>query len=307
MISVKNLIKNYRNIQALKGVSFNINSGEVFGYIGPNGSGKTTTIRIVCGLVRPNSGSVEILGTDALRKFDKIGCKIGVVMENNGLYPNLTAVENLEFFDRLFADNKSQRHVRIEEALEMVELTDRKSYLIKTYSKGMQRRLSITRALLAQPKILILDEPFDGIDVESRHTLIKILKQWVQEPGRCIFMTSHNMADIESVCTSLAIIKEGEIIAYDTINNLGNKNGITNIEVIFTELPDEKAINDILKNIQSIVGYNIDGNTVFIKSKDFQIGSEVASRFLSSGFKFAEIKNKRESIEEFYLRIVKKQ
>jgi ABC-2 type transport system ATP-binding protein len=307
MICVKNLIKNYRNIQALKGVSFNINSGEVFGYIGPNGSGKTTTIRAVCGLIRPNSGSIEILGTDALRKFGKIGHKIGVVMENSGLYPSLTAVENLEFFDRLFSDNKSKRCIRIEEALEMVELTDRKNCLIKTYSKGMQRRLSMARAILAQPKILMLDEPFDGIDVESRHTLIKILKQWVQKPERCIFMTSHNMADIESVCTSLAIIKKGEIIAHDTINNLGNRSGVINIEVIFIELPEERIINDILKNIQSIVSYSIDVNTVFIKSKDYQIGSELASRFLNLGLKFAEIKNKRESIEEFYLRMVGKQ
>lgn len=304
MLNVNKLCKNYGDIKALKSVSFSISKGEIFGYIGPNGSGKTTTIKIICGLTVPNSENVEISGLDDFDNFDNANQKIGLVMENHGLYPGLTAFENLEFFDRLFGDGRSRRKARIEEALKIVDLYDRKDSLVRTYSKGMQRKLSMIRAMFTQPKILILDEPFDGIDVESRHNLIEILRDWVSKEEKCILMTSHNMADVEAICSNIAIIKNGEIIGIDTINNFRKNKEYNIIEIVLNKAPDNNKLLSIIRSISSIKEFNICENKLLIKTNDDITSSELASKILHEGFTFSEIRNVLESMEDIYLRMV---
>ncbi|MCL6591514.1 MAG: ABC transporter ATP-binding protein [Firmicutes bacterium] len=305
IIRVNNLVKRYRKIEALKGIDFSVNSGEIFGYIGPNGSGKTTTIRILTGLCRPNGGSVYIQNIDVLHNYNQLSSLIGVVFEDNGLYLPITAWENLEFFARLVGLSSSERHSRINEVLKLVELEERAHSIVKTYSKGMLRRLAIARAILLQPDILFLDEPFDGVDIATRHVLINMLRKWIEEPNHCIFLTSHNMADIEALCSRLAIIHTGKIVAIDTINALRTKN-ITGqrIEIMLTELIESDRIREVLSKIPQINDFHLEGLKLVIKTHAHGINAEIALQLLNAGIKFEDIRTENESLEELYLRMV---
>lgn len=220
MLRLRGLVKNYGKVKALKGIDIYVKSGDIVGFLGPNGSGKTTTINIITGICRPDEGTVEILGINALHQYEKVGHHIAVVYENNGLYPMLTAEENLEYFARLRDLPVDLYRKSVEDALKVVGLLERKNDLTKTFSKGMLRRLAIARAMIFKPKILILDEPFDGIDISSRKSLIKLFKTWIRQQEHCIIMTSHSMADFEALCNKIIILKSGEILASEDILTL---------------------------------------------------------------------------------------
>jgi len=166
-IEIKNLTKKFHNFRALDDISFSVKSGEVFGYIGPNDAGKTTTIRAILGLINPTSGTVSVLGKD-ITKHESFRWHIGTVLENTGLYDKLSAFENLNFYGQIYKTPKDTRKKTIDELLHLVGLTDQAQNLVGTYSKGMKQRLAIARALLHNPKVLIMDEPTAGLDPDAQ-------------------------------------------------------------------------------------------------------------------------------------------
>lgn len=304
MISVSGVSKTYGKIKALNNISFNVNSGEILGYLGPNGSGKTTTINIISGLILPDSGSVKILGNDVNYQYGNLKNHIGVVFEEHGLYPHLTAEENIEFFARIVGLAPSIRSQKVNETLALVELEDRKKSLVKTYSKGMLRRLSIARSIIQNPKILILDEPFDGIDIESRRAILNIFKKWIEEPEHCILMTSHNMADIESICNKIIILNSGNLILEDNIMSFRTSGSTVCYNVMLTKVITESSLRDILKDIPEIYNIEIDGSKAILKSNDSILSSRIANNLIKSDIAFAEIRISSESLEDAYLRLV---
>lgn len=219
-IVVKNLSKDYGDHKAVKEISFNIKKGTIFGFLGPNGAGKSTTIKMLTCQLQPTSGKGYVNGYDITKNQIDIKKKIGVVFESQNLYEDLTVVENLDFFRRLYSSPKE----KISEVLQIVGMEGYKKDKIKTFSKGMKQKIMISRALLNDPEILFLDEPSSGLDPHSaREIRQQILK--LKEQGKTILLTTHNMEEADLLCDSLAIIYNGEIVAQDTPQNLKKNMG----------------------------------------------------------------------------------
>jgi len=233
VVEVKNLVKNYGSIEAVKGISFNVNKGEIFGLIGPNGAGKTTVLRIVSTLLTIASGSVKIMELDLRKNPNEIRKIISYLPEDAGAYKNLSGRTYLEFIANFF--NKKDTTEIVQKGIEIADLGNRIDDKVDTYSKGMKRRLLVGRALMTQPKLAILDEPTAGLDVINAQEVRKIIKETTKN-GTTILLSSHNMLEVEFLCDRIALIDEGKIVEEGKPKMLMQKYGAKNIEEVFTEV-----------------------------------------------------------------------
>jgi ABC-2 type transport system ATP-binding protein len=233
-IEVKDLVKNYGKFRAVKGISFNVDEKEIFGLIGPNAAGKTTTLRVISTLLQINSGSVKVFGYDVAKESDKVRKIISYLPEDAGAYKNLTGKEYLEFIARFFGDGGKMKKM-VEKGIEIANLGDRISDKVDTYSKGMTRKLLVGRALMIDPKLAILDEPTSGLDVINAQEIRKIIKNSVSN-GRAVLLSSHNMLEVEFLCDRIALINDGKIVKSGTPTELKKKYDASNIEEVFTKV-----------------------------------------------------------------------
>jgi len=219
MIEVENLTKKFNGVIALNSVSFRVNEGEVFAYLGPNCAGKTTPVNILATLLTPTSGKATVAGYDVTKDGMKVRRLIGYLPEDFGLYPSLTVYENLDFAAGLYRISKSERKERIRELLEFFGLWEKRDVLASTLSKGMKQKVGIARAMINDPKILFLDEPTSGLDPGMAREFLKLILR-LKEKGRTIFMTTHLLARAEQVCDSMALISEGKILRTGKISEI---------------------------------------------------------------------------------------
>jgi ABC-2 type transport system ATP-binding protein len=233
-IEVKNLVKKYGTIDAVKGATFSVNNGEIFGLIGPNGAGKTTVLRIISTILHITSGSIRVLDYDLSKNPDEIRKVISYLPEDAGAYKNLKGKEYLEFIARFFEDGKKTRKM-VEKGITIADLGDRINDRVDTYSKGMMRRLLVARALMIDPKLAILDEPTSGLDVINAQEIRKIIKN-TAEKGTTILLSSHNMLEVELLCDRIALIAEGKIVETGKPKDLMEKHNARNIEEVFTRV-----------------------------------------------------------------------
>lgn len=235
-IEVKGLRKTYGPTVAVEGISFEVKAGECFGLLGPNGAGKSTTIHCVVGALRPDSGEVRIDGeTDPTRPV--VRRKIGVTPQSIAVYDDFSAVENLEFFGKLYGMGGQMLKERIEMALEFSGLTSRRKDRVSTYSGGMQRRLNLVCGILHDPPVILLDEPTVGIDPQSRNLIFENIEA-LKRLGRTIVYTTHYMEEAQRLCDRVAIIDQGKILALDTVENLlRTHGGASTVEVEFAHRP----------------------------------------------------------------------
>jgi len=220
ILEVDSLVKRYGDFVAVKGISFSVEEGEVFGLLGPNGAGKTQTISMLTGVVQPTSGTARIGGYDITTQMDEVKEFNGLVPQDLALYPTLSARANLNFFGHMYGLGGSELRERVEDVLRIVALTDRADEPIENYSGGMQRRINIAAGLVHLPRLLFLDEPTVGVDPQSRNYIFESVMNLNRERGMSIIYTSHYMEEVELLCNRVAIIDHGEIIAMDTIKNL---------------------------------------------------------------------------------------
>ncbi|MCP8968024.1 ABC transporter ATP-binding protein [Ectobacillus ponti] len=217
VLSVKGLKKVIGKKTLVQDISFEVKQGEVFGFLGPNGAGKTTTIRMLVGLIKPTEGSIAIGGYDVRTEFRKAMRQVGSIVENPEMYTYLTGWENLKQFARMLGDVTDER---IREIAKMVHLDQRIHDRVKTYSLGMKQRLGIAQALLGNPKLLILDEPTNGLDPAGIRELREFVHQLVQEQNISVFISSHLLSEVQMICDRVAIINHGKMITVSTIEDL---------------------------------------------------------------------------------------
>ena len=240
MIEVTNLRKAYGNLVAVDGVSFTVADGETFGLLGPNGAGKTTTMHMVTGALAPDAGVININGQQAPQRAD-VRHRLGLAPQSIALYESLTAEENLSFFGKLYGLTGAKLRQRVDFALELSGLIDRRRDLVRTYSGGMKRRLNLACALVHDPSVVFLDEPTVGVDPQSRNHLFDTIEKLAGE-GRTIIYTTHYMEEAQRLCDRVAIMDHGKILALDTIPGLIAQNGGQAwIEAELAELPASTA------------------------------------------------------------------
>ncbi|WP_237179078.1 ABC transporter ATP-binding protein [Paenibacillus sp. MMS18-CY102] len=216
VLSVRGVTKKIRGRDIIRGVSFDVKAGEIFGFLGPNGSGKTTTIRMLVDLIRPTSGEIEICGFNVQRDPEKALRHVGCIVENPEMYSYLTGWENLEHFARMQAGIDENR---IREVVEIVGMDGRIHDKVKTYSLGMRQRLGIAQALLGNPRLLILDEPTNGLDPKGIKEL-RIFIRSLAEQGLSLFISSHLLSEIQLMCDRVAIISKGQVLAVGEVGEL---------------------------------------------------------------------------------------
>jgi ABC-2 type transport system ATP-binding protein len=238
-IEVAGLQKSFGDVEAVRGVEFEVATGEVFGFLGPNGAGKTTTINMLCTLAKPTGGSARVAGYDVVRERDDVRRHIGLVFQDPTLDGYLTAVQNLRLHAELYGVESALVLPRMRQVLEMVGLWERRDVPVKTFSGGMRRRLEIARGLMHSPRVLFLDEPTIGLDPQTRSSIWSYINLLRETEEITIFMTTHYMDEAE-VCDRIAIMDEGEIVALDTPEALKARVGADRVR-IHTE-DDEAAI-----------------------------------------------------------------
>ena len=227
MIRVESLEKTYPSrkgqapIKAVDGISFCVSEGELLGFLGPNGAGKTTTVKMLCGLIRPDVGQVFINNIDLIQRRIPALAEVSAVLEGNrNVYWRLTARENLEFFAALKGLSPGKVRGDIDHYLEIFNLKQKANVEARKLSRGMQQKLAIAVALISQSKVILLDEPTLGLDVQASYEIRQLLKQIVEEQGRTIILTTHDMNVVQDTCQRVIIVNEGRIVADDSVHNL---------------------------------------------------------------------------------------
>jgi len=235
-IEIKNVTKKYGNFTAVDNISFNVKKGEVFAFLGPNGAGKTTTIKMLTTLLNPTSGEIFMNGHNVTENPHQTRKSFGIVFQDPSLDNELTAYENMMFHAMLYKLPLSSYKKRIEELLQLVELTDKKDSFVKTFSGGMKRRLEIARGLLHQPKILFLDEPTIGLDPQTRNHIWNYIKGLNEKEQVTIFFTTHHMEEVERMAQKVAIIDHGKILTVGTIEDILKEAETNKLEDAFIKL-----------------------------------------------------------------------
>lgn len=234
-IKVEGLRKKFGNVVAVDNISFDVEKGEMFGFLGPNGAGKTTTIRLLTGVLLPDAGNVTIEGIDVRKDMIRAKMMMGVIPEMGDVYVDLTAKQNLVLAGKYYGLPKSALEERSEELLSTFGLYDRRKDPVRTFSKGMKQRISIACAIIHNPQVLFLDEPTEGLDVQSRRLIIDTIIE-MNEKGSTIFLTTHNIEEANRLCERVCIINKGRIVAIDRPEILrGTFDNTQSVEISFDQ------------------------------------------------------------------------
>lgn len=307
ILSVEHVKKKIGSKLIIKDVTFEVRAGEIFGFLGPNGSGKTTTIRMLVDLITPTSGRIQVCGLDVNRDPERALRHVGCIVENPEMYNFLTGWENLEHFARMVSGIGQER---IQEVVEIVGLSNRIHDKVKTYSLGMRQRLGIAQALLAEPKLLILDEPTNGLDPLG----IKELRSFIRtlaDSGMAVFVSSHLLSEIQLMCDRVAIISHGEVLAVDDVEQLLTGR---NQFVVWQAQPAERAMELLAENdgvtIYSREAAPIDESTL-IGIPDYAIVTETAPdiipelnrKMMHAGIQIEGIQHIMPTLEQLFLEL----
>jgi ABC-2 type transport system ATP-binding protein len=280
-ITVSGLTKNYAEIEAVRGIDFEVARGETFGFLGPNGAGKSTTIKILCTLARPTTGRATVAGLDAVSQRDAVRRNIGLVFQDTTLDNYLTGAQNLRFHAELYAVPGAAVEPRMRQVLDMVGLWDRRDSLVSTYSGGMQRRLEIARGLLHAPHVLFLDEPTVGLDPQTRASIWEYINDLKSREDITIFLTTHYMDEAEH-CDRIAIIDHGKIVAIDTPEALKASVGKDRVQIqtaddtaAIKELADDFGIEASIH--EGAVTFSVESGEQFVPQLFGRLGVPIRS------------------------------
>lgn len=236
ILSVQSLTKKFDDLTAVDNISFDVEAGSIFAFLGPNGAGKSTTIKMLTTVLKPTSGKISINGYNALKEQNKARSSFGIVFQDSSLDEELTAYENMVYHAVIYKVPKKERAERIQNALRIVGLWDRREDLVKKYSGGMKRRLEIARALVHYPKILFLDEPTVGLDPQTRRSIWDHIKSLNEERKMTIFLTTHYLEEAEAIADQIAIIDHGKIIESGTVEEIKKRTDTESLEEAFLKL-----------------------------------------------------------------------
>lgn len=305
MLKVENLYKDFGNVKAVEGISFEVKKGQVFGLLGPNGAGKSTTISIISTLIKPTSGDVFFEGNSILNNSNLIRQKLGVVPQDIALYPTLTGYDNLSFWGSIYGLKGSELKKRINDVSDIIGLNGRIKDKVEKYSGGMKRRLNIGAALLHKPELLIMDEPTVGIDPQSRNHILDTVLE-LNKQGITIIYTSHYMEEVEYLCNELCIMDEGKIIAAGTQQELVELvKEKTQINIKLNKV--DKEVLNTLKEINGVFDGRIDEDRIVLFGSNSDVLlADIIAKVSENGWLIETIDVKKPNLEAVFLHLTGK-
>ncbi len=293
-VSVRGLVKRYGPVEAVRGIDFEVASGEIFGFLGPNGAGKSTTINMLCTLVRPSGGSALVAGHDVVSERDEVRRNIGLVFQDTTLDGYLTAEQNLQLHAELYGVPRELVRERMRQVMEMVGLWERRGSLVNTFSGGMKRRLEIARGLLHSPRVLFLDEPTVGLDPQTRSSIWRYIRELKASEDITIFLTTHYMDEAE-YCDRIAIMDQGRIIVLDTPAALKAKVGKDRVQIA---TDDDQAAIGALRERFGIEATVAEGEVTFAVADGEQF---VPRLFAELGVPIRSVSVSRPSLDDVFM------
>jgi ABC-2 type transport system ATP-binding protein len=304
ILEVKNLVKKYGDFTAVKGISFEIQEGEIFSLLGPNGAGKTTTISMLSTLYIPTSGEATVQGHSVTREPMAVRNLIGVVPQELALYDDLTARENLNFWGQMYGLTRRSLRTRVDEVLEQIGLTDKARERVKTYSGGMKRRVNIGVGLLHKPRLLFMDEPTVGIDPQSRRAILDSVKALNQQ-GMTVLYTTHYMEEAEELSNRVGIIDHGELIALGTQAELRHQVGENDTLILhIDESQNGEALAAAARQVQSVLKADVTNHAVAVIAPEAEdIMAPVITKANELGIKVRSVDIKEPDLEAVFLHL----
>jgi ABC-2 type transport system ATP-binding protein len=302
IIHTQGLTRDFKSTRAVDGLTIEVPPGIVFGFLGPNGSGKTTTIRMLLGLLEPTGGNAEVLGFDTVKNPDEIRLRTGTLLEHPGIYERLSAEDNLEFYGRISKMPAGERRARIKELLDSFGLWERRKDAAGTWSHGMKKKLAVARAMLHRPALLFLDEPTSGMDAVAAAGLRDDLSEVVRREGVTVFLTTHNLPEAEKLCSRVAVIHNGRLLAEGRPDQLRSRTGSHRVEITGNGF-SEAALALLRSNPQVRSAHAVDG----MLSIDLEDSSRIAPlvrMLVEDGAEIEEVHKARASLEDVFLALV---
>jgi len=308
-VEARGLTKRFDSLTAVDDLSFEVKAGEIFGLLGPNGSGKTTTVRLLSCLIAPTEGEAKVAGFDIRRESLKVRESVGVLTENPGIYDRLSATENMEFFAEAYGLNdRVERGTRIKELLEFFDLWERRGDKVGTFSKGMRQKLSIAKAVVHNPEVLFLDEPSSGLDPKAAKDIRDLMERMSRLEKHTILLCTHNLEEAERLCSRVMIIRKGSALASGTIDDLRMKlHGKPVLEVKLEEVNEKfhKAAAKVI-GVRSVE--RGEGSSIIFELDDAEGRTpDVVDALVRSGARVKYVNVHRPSLEDAYLELVEEE
>lgn len=289
-------------VRAVDSLSLEVPSGIVFGFLGPNGAGKTTTLRLLLGLLEPTGGRSEVLGFESIAHADQVRARCGALLEHTGVYEQMSAEDNLEFYARVWRLPREERQARIEELLRHIGLWERRKDPVGKWSRGMKQKLALARTLLHRPDLIFLDEPTAGLDVQSAVEVRNDLAALAAREGVTVFLTTHNMTEAEKLCSQVAVIREGGLVAMGHPDELRARAGGPRVEIVGRGFTDDAL--SLLRARPEVAAAETTNGHLSIDLLQEAATAPLVSLLVSAGAEVEEVRRGKASLEEVFLTLM---
>jgi len=300
-IRTEGLTRHFGAIRAVDSLSLQVPRGCVFGFLGPNGSGKTTTLRLLLGLLDPTDGRAEVLGYDTRTQAGEIRARVGALLEHNGLYERLTAEDNLEFYGRIYRLSPEQRGERMEQLLTHLDLWERRRELVGDWSRGMKQKLAIARTLLHAPPLVFLDEPTAGLDPVASAALRDDIAGMARREGATVFLTTHNLPEAEKLCDLVGVIRQGRLLA---VGSPGELRARASHPTLIVRGRGLEAGAEALRSRPEVADVALADGEMIVRLADDMEAAPLVSLLVSTGAQVEEVRKDTASLEDVFLALV---
>lgn len=304
-IQTHQLTRSFGNLKAVDRLTLEVPRGTVFGFLGPNGSGKTTTIRLLLGLLDADQGNAQVLGFDTKTQANEVRTRCGALLEHHGLYERLSAAGNLDYYGRIWHMSKVDREKRIRELLEPLDLYVRRDEPIGRWSRGMKQKLAVARTLMHRPELIFLDEPTAGLDPVASAALREDLRRLAVQEGVTIFLTTHNLSEAERLCNQVAVINRGQLLANGSPAQLRARTSAPRLYItgqgITSQVMEDIQKNTLVKKIQQQNG------KLIVDLTDLTRSHEIITQLVHANVLIDEVHKEKVDLEEIFLQLVEEE
>ena len=304
-IQTNQLSRSFGTLKAVDRLTLEVQRGTVFGFLGPNGSGKTTTIRLLLGLLDADDGQAQVLNFDVRKQADEVRTRSGALLEHHGLYERLSAADNLDYYGRIWHMSKAEREQRVRELLEPVGLYERRNEPIGRWSRGMKQKLAVARTLMHRPELVFLDEPTAGLDPVASAALREDLEMLASREGVTIFLTTHNLAEAEKLCNQVGVINHGQLLALGSPTDLRSRTSAPRLYVtgqgFSSQIIDSLRGNALVSRVQQHNGQ------VVMDLNDMARSHEIVTQLVGAGVQIDEVRKEKADLEDVFLRLVEEE